>query len=140
MCFSFWICFPVTWCYYACLVCRCLYVNTHRIVMEGRWRRIWSGLQRIVIVFKMNLLLTLFAAVVNTHWLQMKKLQYFCNHFSRLHFIANTIKNNFHFLIYFCSFFFLHSFFFFSIQNYKYFVFHFSFLYKMFSNVNVLPV
>lgn len=107
-------------------VCRCLYVNTHRIVMEGHWRRIWSGLQRIVIVFKMNLLLTLFAAVVNTHWLQMKKLQYFCNHFSRLHFIANTIKiiSIFSFTLFgffFTFFFFLHT----KIINILCFTFHF---------------
>lgn len=37
--FFFCKCFlPVTWCYYACLVCQCQYVNTHRIAMEGRWR------------------------------------------------------------------------------------------------------
>lgn len=66
--FFFLECFPpVTWCYYACWARQCQRVNTHRIVMEGHWRRLWAGPDQFVIVFKMNLLLTLLAAVVNTH-------------------------------------------------------------------------
>lgn len=66
--FFFLECFPpVTWCYYACWASQCQRVNTHRIVMEGHWRRLWAGPDQFVIVFKMNLLLTLLAAVVNTH-------------------------------------------------------------------------
>lgn len=67
ICFSFATASPVTWYYYACLVRQCQYVNTHRIVMAGRWRRFSAGPDQFLIVFKMNLLLTLLAAVVNTH-------------------------------------------------------------------------
>lgn len=87
----------------------------------GRLRRLSAGLDQFMIVFKMNLLSTLLAAVVNTYELQMKKWQYFCNDFLTRS-VANTIKNNFHFL--FFTFFFFFS----PYKNYKYFVLLFIFI------------